>query len=141
MSTMSIGQNTKEMLAKGALIGALGAIGSTVLMGENGSVPLFGTNLPASIVVGGACGLSSLVADTAKDYILPNLPNNQKFSHVEGAALGLGASGISTCLILRAAGAPHESYLRCVGVGAASYAAGDYIYHNFVDKTTGGILF
>src|SRR5271170_7787270 len=106
VSGPSIGSNLKEMFIKGGLVGLAGGFGAVVLFGETSTISLGGMSLPAWAVVAGATGISSAVVDVAKDYILPHIPQNQTFSHIEGVALGLGASGLSSCLLLRIAGAP-----------------------------------
>jgi len=138
---MSTGNKVKEVLTKGALCAAVGGLGAATLFGETGSVSVMGNSIPSWGLIGIACGASSAVADTAKDFILPHLPHNEKWASLEGAGLALGASGLSTCLILRAAGAPHENMLKCVGFGASTYIAGDFIYSRFIDTSQGGILF
>ena len=141
VSGPTVGSNLKEMFIKGGLVGLAGGLGSIVLFNETSTISLGGMSLPAWAVVAGATGVSSAVADLAKDYILPHIPQNQKFSHIEGVALGLGSAGLSSCLLLRLAGAPEKNMLKCIGLGAGSYILGDFAYKNIVDRATGGILF
>ena len=58
----------KNALVRGALVGAIGAVGSIVLMNGLESAPLFGMYLPKFAITGAALTASSV----ATTYILPH---------------------------------------------------------------------
>lgn len=132
LQDMNGDMNWKASLYKAGVSAAFGAAGSYFLLGETASVPVGGVNVPSPVLVGGACGAGSVAADLAHMYVLPNIPQNEKFVKMESAALGLAASGLGTYGVMRLSGATSGGPT-AVAIGAASFLAADYTSEKLFD--------
>jgi hypothetical protein len=121
---------------KAVITGAIAGIASSVVFGENGTSDAFGVTMPVSAAIGVANGLSSLAADLSHEYVLPELPQNAKYATLESTVLGLGVAGGSTAYILNRENLGGASTMNAFVLGAASYAAGDYIDNKFFQSPT-----
>lgn len=112
---------------KAVITGAIAGTAASLVFGQTGTSNLAGFNLPTGLAIGMANGASSLAADFAHEYVLPAIPGNQKYASIESAALGLGVAGAGTAYILNMENVGSETTMNAFLLGAASYAAGDWI--------------
>jgi hypothetical protein len=110
---------------KAALVGGV-AFAASYVIGERGSVNVAGFDVPTCALVGASTAASSITADYAVDVVYPHIPAGAKYSDLGAAALGLGVSGGTTALILNREASGNA--MNAFALGAASYAAGDYLY-------------
>ena len=122
-----------ESGARALICGGLAAAGSYMIYGERGTSYTMGFNIPNAALIGGTVAVSSLGTDMATNYILPDIPGNQKYSTIEGTALAIAASGGITMLGMSyGLSANRESTGQQILLGAGSYILGDYITDNFL---------
>jgi len=115
----------KNIALKALVTGVYGTVGS-IAMGESMSstASLFGMYVPGPIAIGATTSVGSITADIAHYYVLPWIPGQEKFSTIEGAAVGIAASGFGTMY----AQSTYTGTFSKQGflLGAAAYLAGDY---------------
>jgi hypothetical protein len=128
----------KELLTKGVATGAIAALAGMLLF-ENESISVAGIKLPGSVAMGLGAAAGSLSADLVHKYIMPHIPANQKYEKAEFAAISVAASCLGTFAVSNLLGSAPMA--PAFAIGAGSYISGDYIYHNFIDKKTGGFLY
>ncbi len=123
--------NLTDTVRKAAITGVIAGGASMLLFGQQGSTDLFGVSMDVNLGVGLANAASSIAADLAHEYVLPNLPMNAKYANAESALVGLGVSGGATAFLLNRENIGDASSLNAFLLGAGSYAAGDYIDSTF----------
>jgi hypothetical protein len=128
----------KELLTKGAATGAIAAL-AVMLLFEDKTLSVAGIKLPGSVTMGLGATTVFLSADLAHKYIMPHIPANQKYEKAEFAAILIIASGAGTFAVSNLNGG--SLMAPSFAIGAGSYISGDYIYHNFIDKKTGGFIY
>ena len=115
---------------KAGVTGVIGAAASFI-MGESENMTVGGMDVPVPVVIGISTGVSSIAADYANDMWYPDMARNERLSNLTSAAVGLGVSGASTSLLLnRGIG---DNNVNAFVLGAASYAAGDWVTNRFVN--------
>jgi hypothetical protein len=122
-----------DKIRKATITGAVAGLASAVIFGETGTYQVAGVNLPTPVAIGLANGASSVVADLAHEYVLPQIPMNAKYANLEAMALGLGVSGGSTAFLLNGS-LLDSSSMNAFLLGAGSYAAGDYLDQKFFNN-------
>lgn len=127
----------KEIASKAALTGALAGLAAVVLVGGDATVPLAGIQLPTSVAVGLGCAAGSVSGDLAHKYVLPHIPQNQKFAGVESVAISAGASVLGAYVATMGTGLPFTTVAM---LGGGSFLGSDYVYHQILDRRTGGFL-
>ena len=132
-------QDTKQKLSKylikPLLYGAAGAVASAIVIGGTDFyVDVMGRPMNALWFIGGACGVSSIVSDVARDYLLPLIPGNENFTRTETSLVNLGLNGASVYGIMLLTGTTDASNLLVpFGVGAASAVVGEYAWANYAN--------
>lgn len=132
------GSSISDKVRKGAITGAVAAAAGYFLFGETGDTNFLGTAVPVPLALFGGMAASSILADTAHDYVLPHIPGNEKFSNIEAAALGIGVSGAASAYILNGT-LGTSSAMNSAILGAGSYAAGEYFDSKFFGGTSGSL--
>jgi hypothetical protein len=133
--------SNKEMYTKAALVGAVAAAGCYLVLGEDRSIDVLSVSMPAVVPIFLASAAGSIAGDLAHDYILPKLPSNDpSYLQVETIGVGIATSGIATWGVLNLL-TGEADMMTSAGIGAASYIAGDYVWNQVLDKSSGGILF
>lgn len=120
-------QSWMDTARKGAITGVVAGAAAAYVFGESGSTTLMGVRMPTAVAIGAANGAASVAADMAHDYVLPHIPQSQKWGQIESAALGIGTAGASTTLILNGQQIGNERGMRAFLLGGASYMVGGYI--------------
>lgn len=130
----------KEIITKATLTAAIaGAASMLVIEPGSGSVNLGGIAVPQSVAIGlGAAG-GSVAGDLAHKYILPHIPQSEKYIGVESAAVSVAAAIAGAYLGMQALGG--VPFITPVLLGGGSYIASDYVYHRAIDKSTGGFMY
>ena len=127
----------KEVATKAALTGVLAGIAASVLVGGDATVPLAGMDIPTAVALGIGCAAGSVSGDLAHKYVLPHIPQNQKFAGVESIAISTGASILGAYVVTMGTGLPLAPI---VAIGGGSFIGSDYVYHQILDRKTGGFL-
>lgn len=132
-----------SMLKKAMVTGCISAAGSLLLFGESGSIPVFGMPIPGFVVSGVTGGLSSILADEANKYVVPNIPLDKKFSQVESIAVhgGSGAVVFAGSTKLLVPQVPNSQLSTLAMFGGASVLLGDFAYHSYFNKAGDTNLF
>jgi hypothetical protein len=128
----------KDLAVKAAATAAVAGVAASFLV-EPAQVSLLGMQMSSTVGIAAGAAAGSVVADLAHNYVLPLIPHNQKYEKMEHAALSVGASGGGAYLATSLMG--NASFLPIFAIGAGSYVAADYIQHNFINKSEGGLLF
>jgi hypothetical protein len=128
----------KEMFTKAAVVGGIAA-GAAFVLTPGVSISIAGLSVPSALLFGVGAGTGSLVADVAHAKLLPLIPHDEKYDHIEALGLSLGSAALGTCLVGMLG--PNPQYLPLAALGAVSFVAGDYVYHNVINKDSGGIIF
>lgn len=128
----------KEILTKASMTGAIATAAAALLI-PGGSGSLAGIQIPGSIAVGLGCAGGSVTGDLAHKYVLPHIPQNQKYLKAESAAVSIGAAigGAYLGMNIISGSVP---ILTPVLIGGGSFVASDYIYHTVLDKNSGGFV-
>lgn len=128
----------KEVLYKASLTAVIAGTAAAFLI-PSGSVSIAGMSVPQSAAIGlGAAG-GSIAGDLAHNYILPHIPQNEKYLAAESAAVSIGAAMGGAYLAMSMMGdIPITTPLL---LGGGSYVAADYAYRNFLDMKTGGFIY
>ncbi len=121
----------KEMASKAALTGAIATAASFLLVGD-GPASFGGISIPSSLALGlGAAG-GSVVGDLAHQYVLPHIPQDQKYLGIESAAISIGAAAGGAYLASSMFG--DYPAITPLVIGGASYASSDYVYHKLMNQ-------
>lgn len=127
----------KEWVTKGAATGIIAGI-ARMLLFEDKSLFVARVRVPGAIAMGIGAAAGSVGTNLAHQYILPMIPHNQKYEKMESAAIALVASGLGTYAATNLLG--NAAFGPAFAVGAGSYLAGDYAWHNLLNKAEGGLL-
>jgi hypothetical protein len=130
-----------DLILTPLMTGGYGFLGSKYILGNTGQVQLLGTNLDKNLSFALLTGASCLVANTAKDYVIPRIPGDQNIKNIAQKAVGpalcggsvvameaLLENGSSNTTVASIIGgtANQNSYALDFVVGAGSYVAGEY---------------
>lgn len=128
----------KEILTKATLTAAIAGTAAAFLI-EPGSIDLAGMSVPQAAAIGlGAAG-GSIAGDLAHKYILPHIPQNEKYLGVESAAVSITAAVVGAYLGMNTIDAIPPMVPVLLGGGA--YIASDYVYHHVIDRSSGGFMY
>ena len=128
----------KEVLTKATLTAAIAGTAAAFLI-PSGSVSLAGMSIPQAAAIGlGAAG-GSIAGDLAHKYILPQIPQNEKYLGVESAAVSVGAAIAGAYLAMSMIG--DVPIATPVLLGGGSYVAADYVYRNVIDMGSSGFIY
>lgn len=128
----------KEILTKAALTGAIAGVAAGVLV-PGGSVTLGTMELPGSVAIGiGAAG-GSITGDLAHKYVLPYIPQSQKYQGVESAAISIGSAIAGSYLGMKLMG--DVPIMTPILLGGGSYVGADYLYFRVFDSKSGGFVY
>jgi hypothetical protein len=124
--------------AQALTVGASAYLLSKVLGGSGSSEELgSGIDAAAAIALGSVAG--SLLAAVAHDYVLPHLPQSDKLTTIESAALNIGASagGAIALIYLMDGSAAASHWMPIATYAVAGEIAGNYLYGQFVNPALG----
>ena len=127
---MSANKSFMDKTVKAGVTGVIGAVASYA-MGENSYAVVGGMRVPTPILVGASTGASSIAADYAGDMWYPETNESDRMKNMASGALGLGVSGATTSLLLNKG--VGDNSINAFVLGAASYAAGDWVTNRFVN--------
>lgn len=128
-----VNEKVVEQVTRPLLVGAVGALASKFILGENRDVRLFNMVVPHGwLAIGAITAASSAVSVALKDFALPYIPENKQYANMEGMAVAPILNGVILYGVF-AAGAPlRPDFFRTFGLGAGSEIAGGYAYDGFV---------
>jgi len=108
---------------RAASVGLIAGVATHLYYGGRvGSVSVLGMNVPGSVGVGVACGVGSVAADVAHEYI-PFTP----IGHVGASAVELGAAGLATSYALEAVGVNRGMTIEGAALGAGALVGGRWV--------------
>lgn len=128
----------KEILTKATLTAALAGAAAAFLV-PSGSVSIAGMSVPQAAAIGlGAAG-GSVVGDLAHKYILPHIPQNEKYIGAESAAVSIAGSVAGAYLGMNMMG--DTPFITAALLGGGSYVTSDYLFHHVIDVSSGGFIY
>ena len=128
----------KEVLTKATLTAAIaGAAAAFVIPG--GSVSIAGMSVPQAAAIGLGAASGSIAGDLAHKYVLPQIPQNEKYLGAESAAVSIGASIAGAYVAMNMMG--DVPIMTPVLLGGGSYMASDYLFHHVIDTSSGGLMY
>ena len=128
----------KEILTKATLTAAIAGVAAAFVI-PSGTITIAGMSVPQAAAIGlGAAG-GSIAGDLAHKYILPQIPQSEKYLGVESAAVSIGASIAGAYLAMNMIG--DVPIATPILLGGGSYVAADYVYRNVVDTSASGFIY
>lgn len=112
-------------------------------MGEPmGSIPFFGSRINAGVGIFSAVAGSSLIAESAKNYVLPYIPNNSDYADLEAGLVSPVLNGLACYGLFKVAAlSPIDNYfqvepsfMRAFALGAGSEIFSKYAYDNLIKQ-------
>lgn len=140
MSSASTPSNVpwKEILTKATLTAAIAGTAAVFLIPSD-SVSIAGMAVPQAAAIGlGAAG-GSIAGDLAHKYVLPHIPQNEKYLGVESAAVSVAAAVAGAYLGMSTFG--DVPIMTPVLLGGGAYITSDYVYHHVIDRSSGGFMY
>lgn len=129
----------KDIATKAALTAAVGGVAGMLLVPGDARVSLLGMQLPQYFGLGIGAGIGSVAGDLAHNYVLPHIPQNQKWIGVETAAVSVGAAAAGAYFGMSMFG--EVPIMTPLLIGGGSYVGADYLFHNVWDMKSGGIIY
>lgn len=133
-NVLTIGEKVKQDLYPSLVSGFIAAGIFKLAYGESISapIPVFGFDLPAGLVIGGAVAGSHLVGNILEENVLSMLKSNK--ADMIGAAVKPVLSGLATYGVLQLTVGGDIDLMQSVMIGAGSVFAGEYAYNNILKK-------
>lgn len=133
---MSTSSKLKSMFAKPIVVGIVSALGAKAL-GQDFKVDVLNTSLSGPVFYGLLGVGSSLVAETAHQWVLPYLPQSESAVKMESAALSPllhAATNIVAIKVLCPVMLSHPAvgYQNPIIIGAGAEFVGAYAFDNFI---------
>lgn len=128
----------KEIATKAALTAAIAGVAATFLLSE-GSASIAGMSVPQSVAIGLGAATGSVAGDLAHKYVLPHIPQNQKYMGAESAAVSIVASIAGAYVGMSMIG--DVPINNAIFLGGGSYVMSDYVFHHVIDTTSGGFIY
>lgn len=130
-------QSIKKMALKPAINGVVAAVVMEVITDSNQkSFNFMGKRVPI-VAFGAVVGvLSSLSVEVISNAVLPHIPNNQKFKHLESMVLHLAASGgvfVAAARLVSNKLKIVEEGKKFLIAGGVAEAVTSYIYESIVE--------
>lgn len=129
----------KDIATKAALTAAVGGVAGMLLVPGGGSVSVLGMQVPQYVGLGIGAGIGSVAGDLAHNYVLPHIPQDQKWIGVETAAVSVGAAAAGAYVGMSMFGS--VPIMTPLLIGGGSYIGADYLYHNVWDMKSGGFIY
>ena len=126
----------KKILMKPGINGMILGGGVSLMAGETQSFVIGGRSYPVAAVGAGIGIASSFATEMVSNLILPHIPGNQKYQHLESMSLHLAGSAGATVIagkLLNSNLNMQEAKLFGIA-GMASEVLSSYIYNNFIDQ-------
>lgn len=135
----------KEFVTKGLLNGALNTAGFMLMFGGSDmidfTVPfLGGFTIPDAAVLAAAGTLGQVVSDVVHDVMYKTIPASEKMRQSETALASIAAYSASQIPLLYLGNLPLANYPQYLTMSAGIHYASERIYHDILDKSTGGII-
>ena len=111
---------------------------ATMLLLPERTVNVLGVALPQSVGIAIGCGVGSAVGDAAHAYLVPLIPQDQKYANAESAAVSLGGAMVGCYAALSLMG--DVGLLTPVILGGGSYAGADYLHKMWYQENEKGFL-
>jgi len=131
----SAGSVAAQTLVKPLIVGGIAAAAGYILLPGYGiDVKLIGQTIPNYLAAGVAGAAGSLASDILSQYILPNLPQDDKLSYTEGRLLSPIITGASTAAAfwIMNYNALSEAGGKIALIGAGSEIAGMYAWESVI---------
>lgn len=120
-----------------ALTGAVAALATRIVFGENGNVNYFGYNISAALANGGTCAIGSVVSDLTAQYVIKRLGINDQLMNGSILAVETGICGLSSTALFYFGGLELQDAPIAFAIGAGSKLGGDYLNEKIFDPRTG----
>lgn len=116
------------MIGKPLAVGAVSALAASFLLADTSSVRAFGMSLSPVTMVFVATAGASVVSEIAHQYILPEIPGNQKFAHFESMIYAPIVNGVTLVILLGPVLGVLQNYPAGFAFGFGGEIAGQYTF-------------
>ena len=127
-------KTVKDMIAKPAIHGVVSALAIDMLAGEQKNFVYNDTPYPVWQLGAGLGVVTSFSTEFISNLILPHIPGNAKFQHLESVVLHLAASGATFALVpkLLNGNLNMEEAKKFAMVGMLAEAVSTYAYETWL---------
>ena len=127
----------KEILTKATFTAVIAGTAAAFLF-DPVSINIGGMAVPQAAAIGlGAAG-GSIAGDLAHNYVLPHIPQSEKYLGIESAAVSIGASVAGAYLAMNSIG--EVPFMTPLLLGGGSYIGADYAYRTFYGTNSGSYM-
>lgn len=128
----------KEIVTKAGLTAVVAGTAAALLLPQ-GTASVAGMPIPGSVAIGLGAATGSVVGDLTHKYVLPHIPQSEKYQGIETAAVSLIGASIGSYVGMRSIG--EVPIMTPILLGGGSYFAADYIFHHIIDRDGGGFIY
>ena len=135
----------KDYISKGLLTGAINAFGSLLIFQNsdiiNFSLPFLGSfKIPDSVVLALSGFSGQLGSDLVHDALYKSIPISDKYRQANSALASLAAYNAVQIPFLYLGKMPMSNVPQYLLLSSACHYAAENIYHDILDKKTGGLV-
>ena len=130
LKAQSGADDMKDMFLKPIVAGTVAGLGTKFLFSDigNGSVRVFGIDVPVPILLGGAVGVGSVISELLRQKAFSSFQQGEALSLALSGGLNAGAAMGTVALIDKVA-LGQVGYGRLAGLGVANEILADQLYH------------
>jgi hypothetical protein len=128
----------KEILMKATLTATIAGVAANFLI-PGGSVNVAGMSVPQAAAIGLGAASGSIAGDLAHKYVLPHIPQNEKYVEAESAVVSVGAAIAGAYVAMNMIG--DTPIMTPVMLGGGSYLLSDYVMHHVIATSSGGFIY
>jgi len=126
---MSTSSKVVENLLEPAIVGVIAGVMTKVFYPDTGISKILNTfELPGPLLIGLTVGVSSVVGESLKLWVLPYIKNNSPYANAEAMLVGPALTGLTSVLAIKLGTNATPKYLQSFILGAGSSIAGKYAY-------------
>lgn len=129
------GKSVKDMLIKPAIHAGVSAVALDLITGEAKNFVYNDKQYPLWQVGAVMGGVTSFSTEAISKVILPHIPGNQKFQHIESVVLHLVASGATFAIVpkLLNGNLNFEESKKFAVVGMLAEAVSTFMYEQYIE--------
>lgn len=135
-------QKLVDTLLVPSIAGATAAGVAYFGLGEKGNFPIFGSQVNGALGIFAVVTGSSVIAESAKNYILPYISDNMQYAQLEAGLVSPALVGLSTYGLCKLAAMQpvdgffqaEPSFFRAFALGAGSEMFANYAYNNLISQ-------
>lgn len=131
--------DSKKIALNAVCTAVVAGLANKYLLGDYDQVIYYGMPMNSSIAVGLGCGAGSIISDLTSDMVIKRLGVSNQVMNGSVLATKAGVGALSSAGVLYFGGAPAESMIRAMAIGAGSKLGGDYAYDKVFSPVNGFI--